>query len=114
MKDLDSEAGTITIGVAHRRDPDAHGPFPLVTESLTSDFLMALSPPLPSFIDHRPNLDLHVLDPGLSFSPITFDYDGAQDLPTTAPRSWKDEPSSTILVRRTYPFHSSVISNVTF
>jgi len=78
-------------------------------------FLMALSPPLPSsFIDHRPNLGLHVLDPGLSFSPITFDYDGAQDLPTPAPRSWKDEPSSTLLVRRTYPFHSSVISNVTF
>ena len=34
MKDLDSEARTITIGVALGRDPNAHGPFHLVTECL--------------------------------------------------------------------------------
>jgi len=77
MKDLDSEARTITIGVALGRDPNAHGPF---HEALLLIFDGSF---LPSpILFHRPNLDLHVLDPGLSFSPITFDYDGAQDLPT--------------------------------
>ena len=63
-KDLDftwaSEARTITIGVG---DPNAHGPFHLVTECQNALW------PLSSFIE--PNLDLHLLDPGLSFSLVT-------------------------------------------